>query len=166
VDAVPTATSGTTTSQFLIDRLGEEYFRNHYSLVHEEDIADGLVKALYHYTNEPYVQDYPFTFFLDIERQKLSDLEVSVVLLEPQVFKIGPEQAKTIALENGLDPTGGAYEVNLVFGLFTHNRFAWEVANLEATQGAEAPDPIARVVLDVEGGHVYAIDTGGPMESD
>jgi hypothetical protein len=94
----------------------------------------------------------------DLEKQGLSDKEVSVVLLEPQSFKLSPEEARASALENGLESTRGSCAVNLVFGPATDNRFAWDVTNPDITPTAEVPEPIFRVVLDVEGGKVYAIE--------
>jgi hypothetical protein len=155
----------TAIAQYLIDHVGEEYFREHYKLVHEEAVAADLIKASYHYTYEPHVNDYAFTLFFDPQKRGLSDREVSVVLLEPQAFVIGLAEAEVIALENGLDPTGGSHEVNLVFEPMTDNRFAWEVVNPDASPTAEVAVPIYRVVLDVEGGEVYAKEVIKPMES-
>ena len=154
----------TDTAQFLIDRVGDQYFRDHYKLEHEEVVGTRLLKATYRYTYEPYVQDYSFTLFFDLQEQDLSSEYVSVVLLEPQSFTISPEEAQALALENGLEPTKGAYQVGLLFGPATNNRFAWEVVNPDAAPSAEGPDPVLRVVLDVEGGQVYAIERERPME--
>jgi hypothetical protein len=81
----------------LIDQVGEDYFREHYTLVHEEVVVAGVVKAAYRYTYEPYVIDYPFTLLFDLEKQGPSDEEVSVVLFEPQAFKLSPEEARAIS---------------------------------------------------------------------
>jgi hypothetical protein len=145
--------------------VGDEYFREHYKPVHEEAVAAGLIKATYHYTFQPYVTDYAFTLFFDHQKPGLSDKDVSVVLLEPQAFEIGPEEAEVIALDNGLDSTGGSFQVNLVLEPMTNHRFAWEVINPDASPTAEAPAPIFRVVIDVEGGEVYAKEVIKPMES-
>jgi hypothetical protein len=148
-----------------MDHVGDEYFREHFKPVHEEPVTADLIKASYHYTYEPYVRDYAFTLFFDPQKLGLSDKEVSVVLLEPQAFLIGPGEAEVVALEHGLDSTGGSYQVNLILEPMTSNRFAWEVLNPDASPTAEAPAPIFRVVLDVEGGEVYAKEVIKPIES-
>ncbi len=163
-DSPHPAPAETATAQFLIDRVGDRYFRDHYRLEHEEVVGTHLIKAAYRYTYEPYVQDYSFTLLFDLREQDLSSEYVSVVLLEPQVFRISPEEAQALALENGLEPTEGTHKVGLLFGPVTNNRFAWEVVNSDAVPSAEVPQPIVRVVLDVEGGEVYAIERERPME--
>ena len=152
------------TAQFLIDRVGDQYFRDHYRLEHEEVVGTDLIKAAYRYAYEPYVQDYLFTLLFDPREQDLSKEYVSVVLLESQVFRISPEEAQALALEKGLEPTEGTHDVGLLFGPATNNRFAWDVVNSDAAPSAEVPQPVLRAVLDVEGGEVYAIERERPME--
>jgi hypothetical protein len=53
IETVRPAPSGTTTAQFLINQVGENYFREHYTLVHEEIVVAGVIKAAYRYTYEP-----------------------------------------------------------------------------------------------------------------
>ncbi len=129
-------------------------------LVTEEAVSSGLVKALYRYTYEPYIKDFGFTLLFDRKKQGLSDEEVSVVLLEPQAFKLSPEEAIKAALAQGLEPTTKSYSVELTFGRMTRNRFAWAVTSPEAKVGK-----IHRIVLDVEGGDVYAKDVLGVDKS-
>jgi len=151
----PTVTPS-ITEQFLIGQVGEKYFREHYTLVTAEAVRPDLVKASYRYTYEPYIQDYRFTLLLDLEKQGLSDEEVSVVLLEPQAFNISPEEAIETAVEQGIEPTAKSYAVELIFGQMTDDRFAWAVTNPEGNVGK-----IYRIVLDVEGGEVYVREVLG-----
>ncbi len=152
------------TEQFLVDHVGLDYFREHFTLLHEEVVESGVVKATYDYTFTPYVQHYQMTMLLDTSTWQLYDREVSRILLEPQHFEIESGQAIKIALENGLSP-GESYEVNVVLDLTTNNRFAWDVISLGAGPTSEVPEPIVRVVLDVEGGEVYTIEGIEPMKS-
>jgi hypothetical protein len=46
------------TEQFLIDRVGQDYFGQHYILLREDVVKPGMVKATYDYTFEPYVRHY------------------------------------------------------------------------------------------------------------
>jgi hypothetical protein len=156
--------SETATAQFLIDQVGERYFQDHYRLEHEEVVGTHLIKAAYRYTHEPYVQDYSFTLFFDLRSQDLSNEYVSVVLLAPQAFRISPEEAQAIALDNGLEPTEGTYEIGILLGPVTNNRFAWDIVNADTAPSAEVPEPILRIVMDVEGGELYAIERERPME--
>jgi hypothetical protein len=89
---------------------------------------------------------------------------VSIILLDPQAFEVDTEEAIVIALENGLSPSE-SYETSVLLGPMTHNRFAWEVTSPDANPTAEVPEPIFRVVLDVESGDVYAVENIGPMMS-
>ena len=151
----PTVTPS-ITEQFLIGQVGEKYFREHYELVTEEAVSPDLLKATYSYSCEPYVKDYQFTLLLDLKKQQLSDEEVSVVLLEPQAFKLRPEEAIEIAVAQGIESTTKSYSVDLAFDRMTHNRFAWAVTNPEGNVGK-----IYRIVLDVEGGEVYVREVLG-----
>jgi hypothetical protein len=151
----PTVTPS-ITEHFLIGQVGEKYFLEHYTLVTEEAVGPDLVKASYRYTYEPYVKDYRFTLLFDLKKQQLSDEEVSVVLLEPQAFKISPEEAIKMAVAQGIEPTAKSYAVELIFGQMTNNRFAWAVTNPEANVGK-----IYKIVLDVEGGEVYVREVLG-----
>jgi hypothetical protein len=162
---VETVRPAADIDQFLIDQVGEAYFREHYTLVHKEETGGELIKASYHYTYEPYVRDHVFTLLFDLKGQALARDQVSAVLLAPQAFKIGPDEAIAIALQNGLAPTAGTYEVNVEFGPATDNRFAWAVISPGIGPTSDVPDPIARVVLDVEGGDVYALGKVAPMMS-
>lgn len=154
-----------TTRHFLLDHVGEDYFRAHYVLAQVESIAPNLIKATYLYTYQPHVTDYPFTVLFNTSSQAVSDEEVSLILLEPQAFNVSPDKAIEIALENGLEPTTTVYEVSLSFGPTTQNRFAWDVTSPRVSPTSEMPEPIVRLVLDVENGEVYAIERVGPMES-
>ncbi len=159
------ATPEPATRRFVIDRIGEDYFRAHYVLAQADSIAPDVIKATYLYTYQPYVRDYPFTLFLNTRTQTLSDEEVSTMLLEPQAFNISHEGAISIALQNGLQPTRGDYDVSLSFGPTTQNRFAWDVANPDVSPSGEVPEPVVRIVLDVEDGEVYAMERTGPMKA-
>jgi hypothetical protein len=152
------------SAQFLVDHLGLDYFRQHFTLLHEELVESGVVKASYDYAFPPYVEHYQMTLQLDVDRAQLRDDEVSRVLLEPQQFAIEPAQAIELAQQNGLSPSE-PYEVNLVLDRTTKNRFAWEVISSAVSPGSELPEPIIRVVLDVERGNVYAVERFGPMTS-
>jgi hypothetical protein len=152
--------AGAITAQFLIDQVGETYFREHYTLVTEQAVDANVVKASYSYTYDPFVADYPFTLLFDRSKQGLSDREVSVVLLEPQAFHLSSEEAIEIALAQGLEPSAQPYLIELTLGRVTRSRFAWVV-----THPAPAAAKIYKVVLDVEGGDVYATDVFGVDES-
>jgi hypothetical protein len=159
------APPGSPGERFLVDRVGPDYYRQHFTLLLEQVVEPGVVKASYTYTYEPYVQGYPMTLLLDLGSGQLSEKEVSVVLLEPQRFEIGPEQVQAIALENGLEPGGGCCQVKILLGPETRNRFAWEVISPDAAPTETTPNPVFRVVVDVEGGALYAVDTVKPMQS-
>jgi len=152
------------TEQFLVDHVGEDYFRQHYTLLHEDVVEPGLVKATYDYTFEPYVTHYQLTLLMDVSRWQLSDKEVSIILLDPQAFEVDTEEAITIALENGLSPSK-SYEISVLLSPMTNNRFAWEVTSPGTNPTSEVPEPIFQVVLDVESGDVYAVEKIGPMMS-
>lgn len=165
--ATPTLTSPPIpgdTEQFLADHVGQDYFRQHFTLLHEDVVKPGLVKATYDYTFEPYVTHYQMTLLMDVSRRQLSDEEVSIILLDPQAFEVDTEEAIVIALDNGLSPSE-SYETSVLLGPMTHNRFAWEVTSPDANPTAEVPEPIFRVVLDVESGDVYTVERIGPMIS-
>jgi hypothetical protein len=89
---------------------------------------------------------------------------VSIILLDPQAFEVDTEEAIVIALDNGLSPSE-SYETGVLLGPMPHNRFAWEVTSPDANPTAEVPEPIFRVVLDVESGDVYAVEKTGLMIS-
>ncbi len=150
------------SAQFLVDHVGLDYFRQHFTLLHEELVESGVVKASYDFAFLPYVEHYQMTLLLDVDRAQLRDDEVSRVLLEPQHFAIEPAQAVELAQQNGLDPSE-PYEVNLVLDRTTKNRFAWEVISSAVSPTSEVPEPILRIVLDVERGDVYVTERTGPM---
>lgn len=154
-----------TPRQFLIDHVGEDYFRAHYVLAQVESTAPNLIKTTYLYTYQSYVTDYQFTLLFNTSTQAVSDEEVSVILLEPQAFNMSRDEAIDIALENGLQPTTAPYEVSLSLGPTTQNRFAWHVVNPGASATLEAPEPIIRVIVDVEDGEVYAVERIEPMKA-
>jgi hypothetical protein len=175
LEETPTPTSSTSpaqtpdlarfeshSAQFLVDHLGLDYFRQHFTLLHEDLMESGVVKTSHDYAFPPCIEHYHMTLQLDVDRAQLRDDEVSRVLLEPQQFAIEPAQAIELAQQNGLSPSE-PYAVNLVLDRTTKNRFAWEVISSAVSPDSEVPEPIVRVVLDVERGNVYAVERFGPM---
>ena len=59
----------------------------------------------------------------------------------------------------------GCCQVKILLGPETNNRFAWEVISPDAAPTDTVPNPVFRVVVDVEGGALYTIETVKPMES-
>ncbi len=171
VTASPLPRTGTTSAfglanEFVQGRVGEKYFKAHYTPVDARATSSGLIKATYRYMYEPYVQDFVMTLFLDAAGKSLATSEVTIALLEPQEFVIDQARAVDLAIKNGAGQSTDAYRTSLVLNQRTRNRFAWRVINdtMLKNQAANA-GRIYSIVADVQTGEPYLKEPLGVSES-
>ena len=144
---------------YLISRVGQQYYGDHYRLVEQTPVNQGVTKVLFLFSYPPLVEDYPLTLFYDTRNGGLAPDQISTILLEPQTFRINQDEAINHALQAGL-AAASSYQIHIIIGPQTQNRFAWHIENPTAGSGA-----LSSVILDIENGQVYATGIAGPLQA-
>lgn len=142
--------------------VGQDYFDTHFTL-RQAEVAGDLLKATYAYNYPPYVTDHRMTLFLDASdasAARVSEREVSTVLLAPQHFDLDEEEAVVRASDRGLD-SDGPVETELRIGPETNHRFAWWITGPVDESVEAPPGSLITLALDVETGQVHVRELVG-----
>jgi len=142
----------TLANEFLKERLGDEFFNNHFNVIgiDERPEIPSLWFIIYEFIYNGYTIDVSVA--VDIGRI-LKDsprivVDFSTVTLEPQEILISEEQAKIIAQENGLEPP---YSVILSCEIEFH-RICWRIVKQDREN--LKTDDLAGLLIDAESGVV------------
>jgi len=141
-------------NQFIISRVGEEYFYKHYVPLKAEQRSLACIFAEYKYEYPPYIENYRFSFYYDtLDRIVWSN----GILLMPQAIKIDGRKAIKIAKDNGILLTPQGIVANIYFDWENTARFVWCVIiigdpNIYMNKG------IIQVILDAETGEILRKD--------